>query len=65
MELPWAYKDEQFDYIHWRSLDGSTGNWQRLYAQAMENLNPGAYLEVHEHDLCVYSDDGGNLDRAP
>jgi trans-aconitate methyltransferase len=66
MELPWAYsKDERFDYIHWRSLGGSTGDWQRLYAQAMESLNPGAYLEVHEQDLCVYSDDDRDLDRAP
>lgn len=66
MELPWAYgKDERFDYIHCRSLGGSVGDWRRLYAQAMESLNPGAYLEVQEHDLCVYSDDDKNLDTAP
>jgi hypothetical protein len=31
----------------------------------MENLNPGGWLVAQEHDLCVYSDDDKNLDRAP
>ncbi|KAH8705242.1 putative methyltransferase [Talaromyces proteolyticus] len=65
-ELPWDYDEqERFDYIHWRALSGSTNNWPRLYKQAYESLKPGGYIEVHEYDPVVYSEDDRNLLKAP
>jgi hypothetical protein len=55
----------QFDFIHWRSLCGSTGNWIKLYTQAFRNLKAGAWLEVQEYDAWVYSDDDKGLEKAP
>jgi SAM-dependent methyltransferase len=64
-ERPWEFgESEKFDFIHWRSLAGSTGDWQRLYRQARDSLRPGAYLEVQEYDAWVYSDDDNQLERA-
>jgi SAM-dependent methyltransferase len=63
---PWEFgEEEKFDLIHWRSLCGSTGNWGRLYDQAYDSLKPGAFLEVHEYDAWIYSDDDGELAKAP
>ncbi|PGH26379.1 hypothetical protein AJ80_01877 [Polytolypa hystricis UAMH7299] len=65
-EQPWAYSDAQkFDYIHWRALSGSTGDFPKLYAQALENLKPGGWLEVQEYDAWVYSDDDKEMKNAP
>ncbi|KFY82932.1 hypothetical protein V498_08392, partial [Pseudogymnoascus sp. VKM F-4517 (FW-2822)] len=46
-ESPWVFPEVgQFDFIHWRSLSGSTGSWSKLYEQAFNNLKPGAWMEV-------------------
>ncbi|KFY88679.1 hypothetical protein V498_06694 [Pseudogymnoascus sp. VKM F-4517 (FW-2822)] len=65
-ESPWVFPEVgKFDFIHWRSLSGSTGSWPRLYQQAFSNLKPGAWMEVQEYDAWIYADDDLNLDKAP
>ena len=65
-EQSWEFPEVgKFDYIHWRSLSGSTANWSKLYRQAYENLKPGAWLEVHEYDAWVYSDSDPKMEKAP
>ncbi|KAI1910968.1 hypothetical protein LOZ66_001960 [Ophidiomyces ophidiicola] len=65
-EAPWEFGEEKkFDYIHWRSLCGSTNNWERVYNQAYDSLDSGAWLEVQEYDAWIYSDDDPHLKKAP
>ncbi|GME44272.1 related to methyltransferase [Neofusicoccum parvum] len=55
---------ERFDFVHWRSLNGSTGDWPRLYAQAYAHLRPGGWVEAQEYDAWIFSDDDPHLERA-
>ncbi|KFY98152.1 hypothetical protein V498_01618 [Pseudogymnoascus sp. VKM F-4517 (FW-2822)] len=65
-ESPWVFPEVgKFDFIHWRSLSGSTGSWSKLYQQAFNNLKPGAWMEVQEYDAWIYADDDLDLDKAP
>jgi SAM-dependent methyltransferase len=65
-EQSWEFPEVgKFDYIHWRSLSGSTANWSKLYKQVYNNLKPGAWLEVQEYDAWVYSDDDVKMEKAP
>ena len=36
MELEWTFPDNQFDFIHMRSLSGSIKDWDHLLSQAYE-----------------------------
>jgi SAM-dependent methyltransferase len=64
-EQRWEFGDgASFDFIHWRSLCGSTAEWSKLYGQAMANLKPGGWLEVQEYNTWVYGDDE-TYERAP
>ncbi|PHH64494.1 hypothetical protein CDD81_4569 [Ophiocordyceps australis] len=64
-EDTWTYsRKERFDYIHGRALGGTSSNWHRFYRQVMDNLKPGGWVEMHEYDACIYSQDD-SLDRAP
>ncbi|KAI9848913.1 MAG: hypothetical protein M1830_007259, partial [Pleopsidium flavum] len=56
-ESEWPY-NAPFDYIHGRSLCGSIGNWPKLYAQALEHLKPGGWIELQEYEMWLHSDDG-------
>lgn len=65
-EQPWEFDErEKFDYVHWRSLCGSVSDWPKIYGQAYESLKPGGYLEVHEYDAWIFSDDDPDLEKAP
>ncbi|KAH6723713.1 S-adenosyl-L-methionine-dependent methyltransferase [Leptodontidium sp. 2 PMI_412] len=65
-EQQWEFSEVgKFDYIHWRSLSGSTGDFPKLYAQALGNLKRGAWIEVQEYDAWVYSDDDESMSKAP
>merc|ERR1712230_286291 len=66
-EQDWEFPEVgKFDYIHWRSLSGSTGNWDKLYGQALRNLKEGeGWIEVQEYDAWVYSDDDLEMKKAP
>ena len=66
-EQDWEFPEVgKFDYIHWRSLSGSTGNWDKLYGQALRNLKEGeGWIEVQEYDAWVYSDEDLEMKKAP
>lgn len=65
-EQDWQFPEVgKFDFIHWRSLSGSTNDWARLYKQAYNNLKPGAWIEVQEYDAWVFSDDDPTMEKAP
>ena len=53
----WLYK-RPFDFIHVRGLYGCVADWGRFYDQALQNLQPGGYLEQLEMSVTVDSDDG-------
>lgn len=63
-EAPWTFSEnEKFDFIHGRALCGGIADWPRFYHQALENLEPGGWMEMQDHECWVNSDDGG-MDRA-
>jgi ubiquinone/menaquinone biosynthesis C-methylase UbiE len=55
-EWPWS-SSEAFDLVHWRVLAGSIKDWPRMFSQAYGHIRPGGWLECHEHEVCVDSDD--------
>lgn len=64
-ESRWTFPPtEHFDYIHGRALGGTSSDWPRFYAQVMENLRPGGWVEMQEYDAWIFSDDD-SCDRAP
>jgi trans-aconitate methyltransferase len=64
-ENDWLFRDsEKFDFIHGRALCGGIADWPRFYAQAYDNLQPGGWMEMQDHECWINSDDGG-MDRAP
>lgn len=54
---PWAYR-QPFDYIHIRNMSASITSWPKLCAQSLRHLNPGGYIEIQEHAVEMYSEDG-------
>lgn len=46
-------------------LSGSISDWPRLYAQALEHLKPGGWIELQEFEGFVFSDDDPELANAP
>jgi len=64
-ESEWAYSpDEHFDFIHARGLCGGIADWPRFYGQGYQNLKPGGWLEIVEHEGTFRSDDD-TIHRAP
>ncbi|CAI7633980.1 unnamed protein product [Penicillium palitans] len=59
-EQPWSYS-KPFDYIHGRELEGSIRDHDRLFKQALDNLNPNGWFEIASFDVNTYSDDGTHL----
>ncbi|CRG85277.1 hypothetical protein PISL3812_02382 [Talaromyces islandicus] len=49
--------DQQFDYIHIRSMAGSIGNWPLLLQRAYDNLAPGGWIELAEFETWASTDD--------
>jgi trans-aconitate methyltransferase len=56
-ESDWLYKTP-FDYIHGRELTGCIGNVDKLFAEAINNLQPGGYIELQSVSAHFLSDDG-------
>lgn len=50
-------KHQRFDYIHGRDIAGSISDYDRLFKQAYDNLNPGGYFELQNFELNFFSDD--------
>lgn len=42
-------------------MTGSIRDWQKLFAQAVDNLQPGGWMEVQEYEIEISSDDGSHL----
>jgi trans-aconitate methyltransferase len=55
-ESQWLYA-YPFDFIHGRELAGSVRDYDRLFAQALQNLKPGGYLEMQTFNPDVDCDD--------
>ncbi|KAH7336594.1 S-adenosyl-L-methionine-dependent methyltransferase [Rhexocercosporidium sp. MPI-PUGE-AT-0058] len=62
VEDDWVYSN--FDFVHGRGMAGSIKDWEKLYRQIFENLNPGGFLEMQEYETWIRSDDG-TLDNCP
>jgi len=61
MEQEWTFKDNQFDYIHMRSLSGSFSNWDYIFAQAYSKTAPGGYIEFQDYGMEPFLSDGTKL----
>lgn len=60
----WTYPpNEAFDYIHGRSLGGTSADWPKLYSQIYKHLKPGGWVEMQEFDAWIFSDDD-SMSRA-
>jgi SAM-dependent methyltransferase len=57
IEEVWPYAALPFDYIHARHLAGSIRDWPRLLQQAFTCTKPGGWVEIHDLDLALYSQD--------
>jgi len=57
-QLEWTFPDNHFDYIHLRLMMGSITDWPALYKEAYRCLKPGGWIEHHDNDIRVLSDDG-------
>ncbi|KAK2736184.1 hypothetical protein FQN57_000858 [Myotisia sp. PD_48] len=61
-ENEWPYS-RKFDLIHGRELNGFVADYDCLFEQAFNNLNPGGWFEMQSAEVNVFSDDGG-MDKA-
>jgi SAM-dependent methyltransferase len=62
-ESEWAFHDP-FDFIHGRALCGGIADWPKFYREALNNLKPGGWMEMQEHECWLNSDDD-TITRAP
>lgn len=63
-EAEWIYNpNERFDLIHGRGMSGAINDWDQLFRQCYEHLQPGGWVEFQEPEAWVQSDDG-SMDRA-
>lgn len=64
--VEWAYPPEdQFDFVHERSLGGSIADWKRFMKQCYDNTKPGGWTEFQEYEGYAYSDSDPKLDHSP
>ena len=64
-ESEWTFNtNEEFDYIHARTLSGGVRDWDYLLRQALRHLKPGGWLELQESESRATSDDGTH-ENAP
>lgn len=63
--LPWTFKDENFDYIHVRGLIGCIADWSSFYREAFRCTKPGGYFEHHDNSTAYQSDDGSVAEDSP
>ncbi|KAH8689995.1 S-adenosyl-L-methionine-dependent methyltransferase [Talaromyces proteolyticus] len=58
VESDWMYDaDDAFDLIHTRVMGGSIGDWDKFVRQGFAHLKPGGWLELHEPESWLTSDD--------
>jgi trans-aconitate methyltransferase len=57
LQDPWEFS-RQFDLIHTQLLNGfAVKHWHEFYTECFRNLKPGGWVESHECDLMLHSDD--------
>lgn len=61
VESEWLDSYGPFDFIHGRGMTGAIGDWPKLFRQAYDNLRPGGWLELQDHETVFTSDDGTHL----
>jgi ubiquinone/menaquinone biosynthesis C-methylase UbiE len=47
-EKQWTFKDNTFDFIHFRNLRQGITNWPFVLKEAHRCLKPGGYIELAE-----------------
>ncbi|WQF77262.1 Putative S-adenosyl-L-methionine-dependent methyltransferase superfamily [Colletotrichum destructivum] len=57
VEKDWTWV-EPFDFIFIRSMIASFSSWPDILAKAYQSLEPGGYLELHDHMLPLKCQDG-------
>lgn len=55
-EGEWSF-EEPFDFVHGRVLCGGIADWPTFYARAFQNIKPGGWMEMQEHECDIRSDD--------
>lgn len=66
IEAEWTYgPEEKFDFVHGRALGGSIADFDKMYRQTFDNLNPGGWVEIQEYETVFYSQDDPELKNAP
>ncbi|KKA24215.1 hypothetical protein T310_1754 [Rasamsonia emersonii CBS 393.64] len=63
IEADWVY-NQPFDFVHARFLAASMKNYKRLIQQAYNNTVPGGWVEFHDWDAVLYSEDDSLKDTA-
>lgn len=57
LQYPWGFS-RRFDLIHTQLLNGfAVKDWHEFYTECFRNLKPGGWVESHECDLMLFSDD--------
>ncbi|KAK6209742.1 UMTA methyltransferase [Colletotrichum tabaci] len=57
VESSWLH-GRKFDYIFCRFMAASIANWPKLVKNIFEHLKPGGWVEFHDMDPEIYSEDG-------
>lgn len=66
IESEWTWMPhEAFDFIHARGMGGSIADWPNLYRRIRQHLKPGGWLEMHEYQTVIHSDDDPEMSQAP
>jgi hypothetical protein len=54
----WTWPANYFDFIHIRDLLGCIPDWDYLFSQTYNATKPGGWVEISEHSVNPFSDDG-------
>jgi SAM-dependent methyltransferase len=46
----WTWAEDEFDFIHCRSMQGAFKDWRYVYTEAFNHLKPGGWIEVLDFD---------------
>lgn len=57
LQYPWQFQD-RFDFIHTQTINGfAVKDWKQFYAECYQKLSPGGWVESHEVDVAIRTDD--------
>ena len=46
----WMWPENEFDFVHCRSMQGAFKDWRPIYTEAFKHLKPGGWFEVLDFD---------------